>query len=158
MEAITALKFVVAPFSLLLIALAILSSGCELLGSPNYEAENNELIATLPLFPGASEASRTTAAYAHGDSGPADGYGTRVTFRVPPGTTPDDVVGFYSRALPNWAVEVTRVPCGAECEIVNAGFRQGDYLITLGTANLTIDDESQFSFDLYADARAPERP
>jgi len=79
-----------------------------------YIAANEAIIDQLPLFPGAVEQLRESNSYTFEDGGPLDaleGYGTRVTYRVPDGTTQSDLLEFYGGALASdWQVEIETIP------------------------------------------------
>jgi hypothetical protein len=104
-------RLLLAPAAVLL---AIAVGGC----GPDrneYVAANEAIVDELPLFPGASELSRESMSYTFEDGGPLDapeGYGTLVVYRVPEGTTEDEVLDFYATVAPDggWRSHIEETP------------------------------------------------
>lgn len=148
--------------------------------TPPEVRANEAILATFPVYPGAVEVAPHHSAYNFRDGvtfySPAQGWSTRVTYRVPPGTTEEDVRAFYETAPdPSWRreTEVTPIlelsgatppPPGSSVtvtpppppvkvgEVVHLSFCRGDARVGLDTLNV----EQNGQFDLGADASYSE--
>ena len=156
-----------------LVLLAILSAACGA-NKGAYIAANEAVIDEFPMFPGAVEVSRESMSYSFGDGGPldpAEGYGTRVTYRVPGGTTKDEVFDFYvAIAGSEWTLRIEEVPViigdshtpqpGVTGESAPAVYgdpiRQlslcrGESFVGLDPFNVELTHDLGGTFDLYVD-------
>jgi hypothetical protein len=107
-----------------------------------YLSENRELLARVPLFPGARRVSvrHEATRYVYDDcpilcDSYIDGYITHVTFKSPPGTTAAEITRFFERQLTpvgwrrahwgtypaGWPDRTTGKPY-----VTNVGFKSGD--------------------------------
>jgi hypothetical protein len=88
----------------------------------SWTRENEILLASMPVYPGATEAR---APYTTGetdpnattktkDGGPYRGYWTTNTYTLPLGVRPDLVLAFYRERLAGWAPASVQ---GSSCEI-----------------------------------------
>jgi hypothetical protein len=134
---------------------ALLMLGCGADESEEREA-NSAIIGDLPVYPGATEGGRETSPYTLADSGPPDGYTTRVTYRVPAGTSASAVADFYESAMVGGWQNLGReeVSCfgqsgGSQCDIIIVRFRSGDAMVAVNTDNVT---SSASSFDVAVEA------
>jgi hypothetical protein len=108
----------------------------------DYAAENEAVLKTLPVYPGAHEAHRyleaKTAGYCDSGKGPeceTGGWATHVRYDLPDGATGADVLSFYRAQLPDgWeiAVEPVRmVSATPRGEPTATPVETGDYGISL---------------------------
>ena len=143
--------------------------------TPTEVRENEALLATLPVYPEAVEFDRTSTAYNFQDGvtlfSPPEGWGTRVTYAVPPGTTAEDVRAFFESAIdhswerevdvipimqmsgatpspPGSSVTVTPQPSVRVGEVLHLSFCRDGARISLNTDNVL----GAGTFDLHADA------
>ena len=137
-----------------------------------YIAANEAIIDELSLFPGAIEIVRESNSYSSNDGGifdPATGYGTRITYRIPPDTTQNEVLDFYiSLAGTDWTLRVEETqtiildghtPGPGDTATVEPtptvygepnrqyGLCRGESLVSIDAVNA----ELNHTFDLYVD-------
>ena len=100
---------------------ALLVTGCGGADHGAYVRQNEAILASLPVFPGAVKAHElSTPEYSNGEFSDPTGYTTTLVYRVPHGTRGAAVVRFYehrlerrgwargSRIRKPWLVEFTR--------------------------------------------------
>lgn len=149
--------------AIFLLAVLLAAVGCGV-NRASYVAANQAVIDELPVFPEAVELSRVSHAYTSGDGGifdPADGYGTRVTYRVPPGTTQDDVLEFYQSAATTsgWTsrVESPMVVGGGGGDPIRLLLLcRGDSLVSIDPFNVELTFDLGSTFDLGVDHNSAE--
>ena len=141
-----------------LVAFALVSMSVACFGADEQTgtAANAEIIEALPVFPDAREVQREVSPYTLSDSGPPDGYNTRVTYAVDDSVTPQAVVDFYLAAMKGWATPGPEpIRCidaqgrDQDCGIVNIRFLRGDAVVSINTENLT---GSASTFDVAVEA------
>lgn len=125
-----------------MLPLLVLLPAC---GGPDrgtYVAANAALLATMPPYPGAKEIGRESMSYSlDGDGGFLDepeGYGTRVTYRLPGGVTAAEVTSHYiAVAGGDWShkFEFTLMLC------------RGDSLVSVDTSGVAANQ----TYDVYVD-------
>ena len=155
--------------ALLLMVAALVACGPD---GDAYIAANEAIIDELPVFPGAVEQSRESNSYTFQDGGLFDspeGYGTRVTYRIPPDTTQNEVLDFYiSLAGTDWTLHVEETqtiildghtPGPGDTATVEPtptvygepnrqyGLCRGESLVSIDAVNA----ELNYTFDLYVD-------
>ena len=123
-------------------------------GTNSYVDQNEDLLRTLPVFPGASQVAIDSHPYRATESGPVTGYGTLTTFKAP-GAATEDVLSFFEVNLPaGWTIWRDEIPCrnietGAACP--SMFFLRA----TSGSAYLSIDPSNLGtrlgSYDVYVD-------
>jgi hypothetical protein len=120
----------------------------------SYIGRNEELLRSLPVYPGARQVAIESQPYYLTESGSADGYGTRATFEVL-GVTADELLSFFETNLPpDWTVRREVTPCrnldtGTPCpSMISLHAVKGAAYISVDPANL---NTSLSSYDLYVD-------
>jgi hypothetical protein len=97
---------------LLTAAGAVPLAGCGADGEED-EQQNLAILNQLPTFPGARQLEVDTSPYYGDEEGPfdrAEGHTTSITYRAPGGTTPRELIRFYtSRLEKDWECEVERL-------------------------------------------------
>jgi hypothetical protein len=110
----------------------------------DYVEKNEELLASVPTFPGAQRTDVRHSPYYEGDSAgaPVAGYVTAFVFRLPEDVSRVEVGRFYERRLSReWVLVEEFVEAGGE-RVVN--FRRED-------ASLSINLESRGVLELAVD-------
>ena len=123
-------------------------------GTDSYVDRNEDLLRSLPVYPGANRVAIESHPYRLTESGPVDGYGTRATFEAP-ATTTNELLSFFEANLPaEWTVWRDEIPCrridtGAACP--SMFFLRA----TKGTAYVSVDPSNLGtrlgSYDVYVD-------
>lgn len=90
-----------------LLILALSLAGCSSVDKRAYVRDNERILDSLPVFPGAREIARSSYGYHadNGDLGVFDrtiGYETGVNYRVPKGTHWRKVIAFYVGHMRGW--------------------------------------------------------
>jgi hypothetical protein len=94
------MRMALAP-ALVLVVLA--AAGCGSSVRANYVKQNEKLFRSLPTFPGAVRATKTSAPYSTEEEGPIRGYTTTFRLRLPENASSEEVAAFYARRLqPSW--------------------------------------------------------
>ena len=123
-------------------------------GTNSYVDRNEDLLRSLPVYPGARQIAIESHSYHLTESGPVKGYGTLATFESP-GVTTDNLLSFFEANLPaEWTVWRDEIPCrridtGAACP--SMFFLRA----TKGTAYVSVDPSNLGtrlgSYDVYVD-------
>jgi hypothetical protein len=114
--------------ALLAAALALAAAGCggahAAGGKEAYVRANEDLLESLPRFPGAQEVGRESSAYYEGDSAdaPPAGYTTRIVYELPRRVPQRRVIDFYVRELRDWHPNIEYTP---GVDVLNGEARPG---------------------------------
>jgi hypothetical protein len=84
------------------LAAVLLLAGCGGVSRGDYVAQNEAVVRSLPVFPGAVKTHEISTPYVQSEGGMstnASGYRTTVVYRVPRGTTDAAVGRFYATRL-----------------------------------------------------------
>jgi hypothetical protein len=102
-----------------------------------YVEKNEELLASVPVFPGADRFEVSSSPY-HGSDGEGDpiGYGTTHRFRLPKDASRVEVARFYKRRLSDeWVLVEELVEARGE-RVVN--FRREDAFLSVNLENRNV--------------------
>ena len=120
---------------------------------------NEELLASLPRYPGSTEVDRLTQTEADGSLPIPDEVVTSVLFAPPAATTQADVVEFYvSRLTPEWQSRTTSVTVGDEEEdaarasAFRVDFSRGEDCVQLLTYGMAPGHFGRRTFALAAES------
>jgi hypothetical protein len=120
---------------------------------------NEELLASLPRYPGSTEVDRLTQTEADGALPIPDEVVTSVLFAPPSATTQADVVEFYvARLTPEWQARTTSVTVGdeeqdaARASAFRVDFSRGEDCVQLLTYGMAPGHFGRRTFALAAES------
>jgi hypothetical protein len=139
-------------FGIVLLLLAVWACGDdEDVEEADYIAANEAILDELPALPGAELTQTTTAPYFEGDGAgaPVAGYTTNAVFRVPDGTSAEDVVSFYEEELSGeWESRreespIVDQPTGERIgTVITATFTQDGATVSVNTDGIATGDST----------------
>ncbi len=123
-----------------------------------YISDNEELLDSLPVPPGAQRISVGSSSYKFDESimTPPEGWDTEATYQAPPEASREDIANFYiSKLSPEWRYCVEDTPIlnistGEEKTRVMGSahfFIKGSALVVIGTLNMLSDGPHTFLSD-----------
>jgi hypothetical protein len=113
-----------------------------------YALENERLLATLPELPGAQRVSVDLSFSSTEYESIPDRASLLITYQVPPDTTAQDVIGFYSESFgADWRLDVEEYPAG-EGSMFVASFTREKALIGVTVSTF---EGGPHGFEVYVD-------
>jgi hypothetical protein len=142
--------------------LALVLVGCGGDGGGDKAADsaaNDEILAKLPAYPGATVHDKSVNPYFSDSGGQPLGHTTNVEYEVPPGTDPAAVAKFYSSRLPDWRCSEereipTRIPSGRRLPgqaFTNLHCRRGNAILGVNTDNLIGTTGPRYGYEVAVD-------
>jgi len=106
-SSVEAKRWVAQVLLVLLLIAALSGTACSTSGRDSYINKNEQLLQSLPRYPGTVEVGMSSAEVREEEEGPVTGFTTTASFELPEGTTAEEVERFYRRRLTGqgWMLE-----------------------------------------------------